>query len=137
MSKATTQLKPVDFQFGEKFTGEVAFPGGFVVTIRYVPEIEERRIQVKFQNDVEKLLEERGKLRIVKWSGLTPEAFVEVCPDVELPDADENGEIPHNVHLAGQLYRYGSGIEFRLPIEDAHAELAREYRAKKKASLKS
>jgi len=137
---AVTKLKPIDFEFEQNSlpTAEVAFSDGFTVVIRYIPEPKERQIQAKCAGDVEKLLEERGKARIVGWSGLTPLAFVDVCPDVETPEPDEEtGEIACNVHLKGQLYRYSSGIEFRLPIEEAAAELAKQYKAKKKQGLKS
>ena len=125
-----TTIEAEDFEFNPT-TAEVGFDHGLVVTIRLVSEIEERRIQVKNQGDIEKLLEARGKAYLVSWTGMTPAAFASVAPEAVIPKADEDGQIGCNAHLKGDLYRKAGHALFRAPIEEAHAELARQYREKK------
>ena len=127
---AVTTLEPEDYEF-TPVTAEVEFPHGFVVTIRHIPEIEERTILAK-NDDVEKRLEAIGAARIVSWRGLTPVAFVEVAPEMKVPAVGDSGEIEFNAVLKGKLYRYASGLTFRAPLLQAAEALRDEMVAKKK-----
>jgi len=130
----------LDDGMGEVARGEVTWPGGATVQIRYLTEGQVQKIAEKCRSargggiSIEQYNAKLGEAIITGWDGVTVGQLCDwKLPLVKAPETDENGYVPFNPRLAAQVFTASSA--FRVRISEAHDDLGDEYVKLRKNAL--